>query len=96
MALASAALLAAPAVSAAEGEQRTTGVEYSDLDLTSEAGRKELDRRIDEAAREVCGVDEIRVGTRLPSREARDCYRDAKRQLDRHVAQLVQQEARGG
>ncbi|MFN3989678.1 MAG: UrcA family protein [Erythrobacter sp.] len=42
---------AAPALA----EQTSIAVPYSDLDLTSEAGRKTLDTRLARAARWVCG-----------------------------------------
>lgn len=95
-ALAGAALLAAPAVSAQERDTRTTGVTVTDLDLNTEEGREELDRRIDDAAKEVCGMGERSLGSNIATRESRQCYRDAKRQMDRHFAQLIEDQHRGG
>lgn len=90
MALATAALAITPvAASAQASEQRTTGVTYRDLDLTTEAGRAELDRRIDYAARQVCAIDEADVGTRIVTREKRACYREAREQLDQRFAQMI-------
>ena len=96
IAIAAAALALAPAVSAAETGQRTTGVTYSDLDLTTPEGVAELDRRIDTAAREVCEADRQQTGTRLRSREARDCVEMAKTQLDRHFAVIKRNANLGG
>ncbi|GAA0265965.1 hypothetical protein GCM10009127_01680 [Alteraurantiacibacter aestuarii] len=96
LALASAALFAAPAASAAERETRTTGVTHTDLDLTTEDGRAELDRRIESAAKNVCGMNERATGSNMTSREARTCYRDAKRQLDNHFAEIIDDQRRGG
>lgn len=96
IAMAGAALLAAPAISAQEGEARTTGVAYSDLDLSTEDGRDELDRRIDKAAKEVCGADEVQVGSRMASRESRRCYRNAKDQLEQHFAEVIEDQQNGG
>ncbi len=70
-------------------------VTYDDLDLSSEAGQKELDHRIDNAARKVCGLDQKDVGSLIPSREARDCYRDARKQIEKRVATLTQTKTAG-
>ncbi|HZF45332.1 MAG TPA: UrcA family protein, partial [Sphingomonadaceae bacterium] len=64
-------------------------VSYKDLDLTTEQGQKELDRRIDGAAREVCGMNEERTGTRIVSSDARKCYKEARKQLENRLAALT-------
>lgn len=93
--LAAAALAMAPAVSAADGP-RSAGVAYADLDLATPEGIAELDRRIEATARQVCGMDESTLGTRIISRESRQCYREAKRQLDQHFAKIKRDtDARG-
>jgi len=86
-----AGLLAAQPVAAASVEVR-----YDDLDLTQEEGRKELDRRIDLAAREVCEADVKSVGSRLTTREARDCIEEAKQQIEQRIAKITSQEKAGG
>lgn len=88
-ALLSAAIFATPLVASAQDGSRTTGVTYRDLDLATTEGRAELDRRIDNAARNACGMDEVVLGTRLPTSGQRRCYRDARAQLDQRFAQLV-------
>ena len=90
-----AAVLAVPAV-AAEDQPPTVGVHYSDLDLTSEAGQKQLDLRLERAARNVCGMNETRVGSRLRANHSRECYREARRHLDQEFAQLVSRKSAGG
>lgn len=50
-----AAALAATVSTAALAEPVSLTVRYSDLDLASADGQKALDRRIDQAARTVCG-----------------------------------------
>ncbi len=95
LALAGVALAAAPAT-AQQHETRTTGVSYDDLDLSSEEGRDELDRRIDRAAKEVCGMGERQTGSNMSSRESRSCYRDAKRQLNDHFAEVIRENQLGG
>lgn len=96
LALATSGVPLAPAVSAQNVESRTTGVTYSDLDLTTQEGVAELDRRIDRAAKQVCGMNDVQVGTRARTREARQCYRDAKRKLERQFARIVNDAQRGG
>lgn len=91
-----AAVLAVPVVAADEAP--SVGVRYGDLDLTSAQGQRQLDIRLERAAREVCGVDEKVVGSLLRSPESRLCYREARRNLDQQYAQLVSRKsaARGG
>lgn len=96
LALASASLATTPAAGATPDDAHTAGVSYADLDLTTKDGRDELDRRIDRAAKEACGFTEAQVGTRLRTSEQRSCYRQAKRQLDRHLARVVEDAQRGG
>jgi len=96
IALAGAALIAAPAVSAEQRETQTIGVSFDDLDLATDNGREELDRRIHNAAKEVCGMNEATTGSRITDRQTRQCYRDAKRQMDRHFAEVVEEQRRGG
>ena len=89
-----AAGLAVPA--AAADEAPSIAVRYSDLNLTSAEGQQQLDRRLERAAREVCGVDEPMIGSRLPASGSRECYREARRKLDQQFAQLVSRKAAGG
>jgi UrcA family protein len=87
--------LAVPAA-AAEDKAPTVAVRYADLDLTSEAGQRQLDMRLERAAREVCGMDETMVGSHLRSTESRTCYREARRDLDREFAELVNRKSAAG
>ena len=50
-----AASLAVPAA-AGEASKGRASVSYSDLDLDTEAGRVELGKRFEQAARDMCGV----------------------------------------
>lgn len=96
IALAAAAMLASVGVAAQERDTRTAGVVYRDLDLATVEGRAELDRRIDNAAKEACGVRERQVGSNIMTRESRECYRNAKRDLERHFAQMIDNRSRAG
>lgn len=64
LAIASAVALAfaAPAFAQSQPEERV--VTYGDLDLNSRAGADALIRRIDNAAEQVCGVNDGRTSTR--------------------------------
>jgi UrcA family protein len=84
-------LLAAQPLAAASVE-----VKYNDLDLSTEQGRKELDRRINDAAKDVCGAGEESVGSRVQSRETRDCIKQAKRQIEQSLAKITGDEKAGG
>lgn len=91
-----AAALSATAVPAIAGDKPDgrTSVSYSDLDLSSEAGRAELNKRFEQAAREMCGVSDT---TKL-SGKARYCYEQRSKQLEGRVAAILaaHDEARGG
>ena len=72
------ALKAAPALAETPSDNVETYVSYvktSDLDLASERGQRSLDRRVAQAAREVCGTasDIDLVG----QNKARECREDA-------------------
>ena len=82
-----AAVLAVPALAADEAP--SVGVRYGDLDLASASGQRQLDLRLERAVREVCGMNEKATGSHLRSQNSRECYREARRDLDRQYAELV-------
>ncbi|WP_054531364.1 UrcA family protein [Erythrobacter sp. SG61-1L] len=65
-------------------------VSFKDLDLSTEKGRKELDRRIDNAAKDVCGYNVDRTGSRVPSNDARKCYKEARKKIETRIATLTE------
>jgi UrcA family protein len=89
------ALGATPAM-AAQGQEQSVAVHYQDLDLSSPEGAKELDRRLHEAAQQVCGMNEKITGSHLPSSDARACYNDALKQLQGRFAALIGQQKQRG
>jgi len=68
------ALTATPALAQ---EATRIEVQYKDLDLTSVNGQRTLERRLDRAAREACGYDTVKTGSRLVDPSARTCYKQA-------------------
>ncbi|MXO96895.1 UrcA family protein [Erythrobacter aquimaris] len=93
----SALALAVPATASAQrAEEQSISVEYRDLNLSSPEGRKRLENRIEAAARQVCDLDETRLGSRIRSRDAQRCYVDAKKTIDAQFAAVVERHARGG
>src|SRR3546814_8029214 len=52
-------------------------VRYADLNLATVEGQKTLEQRIDRAARDACNYGQHITGTRVPSRAASTCYREA-------------------
>ena len=95
LALAAAAMLGAPAAYAATPGDAVK-VSYTDLNLSSEKGQKILERRLDKAAREVCGMDERTTGTRMIDRDSKSCYDGARSKLAREFADVVSNTRRGG
>lgn len=71
-------------------------VRYDDLNLASPAGMKRLERRIDAAARAVCGLGS--AGPTAPSEfaKSRVCMTAAKAGAAKQVAALDIAQARGG
>ena len=86
------ALMAAtvsPATAQAQEIRSSQEVHFADLDLASSKGQRQLERRITRAARQVCGMDEVYTGTRLPSRESAQCYRQALRETREQTAAAI-------
>lgn len=92
LALALSALTAVPAAA----EQASLTITHRDLDLATPEGQAKLDRRIEEAARKICGLDDVRTGTRTRSRDSIDCFRQAKAEVKQQVAAAVAAQQRGG
>ena len=89
------ALKAAPALAEAPTQEQTyvSYVKTSDLDLASESGQRALDRRLAQAAREVCGVpsDVDLVG----QNKARECRSEAIAQASSERDALLAAAKRG-
>lgn len=67
---------------------QATGValRYNDLDLSTDAGRAELDRRIDRVMRQACPAETI-TGSRIAVESARaECIAAVRRQIDVKLA----------
>ena len=85
-----AATLGAATVFAASAAAGTSvAVKYSDLDLSTRAGQQKLERRIDSAAREACGMDEVRTGRLTASTAQRQCYAQTKASVHNQVAETI-------
>ena len=87
--------LALSATPAMAGDETAMVVKYDDLNLSTKAGQEHLERRIDAAAKKVCGISQ-RTGTRLESRGARKCYNRAKSQARAAFASVIEDSRRGG
>ena len=84
---------AAPALAKSNGDMV---IKYSDLNLNSPSGQKSLERRIDKAAREFCGVDREETGTRIRANQDTQCYRQAKSLATEQMAKLLDGTRLGG
>ena len=78
-----ASVIATPAF--AEG----VSVKYSDLDLSNARDQQTLERRIDSAAREACGMDKVVTGRISQSTAQRQCYQQTKSAVGDQVAQSI-------
>ncbi|QIG54192.1 UrcA family protein [Altererythrobacter sp. BO-6] len=91
----SAAIAAGPAT-AEETQGNSKTVTYSDLDLSTKQGQKELEVRFARAAREVCEADAKRTGTRMMSTEVRRCLAEAKKSTKAAMARILSDNQLGG
>ena len=71
-------------------------VQVADLDLSTSEGRSELKTRLNQAAREVCGMADKTTGSRVASKEARKCLRETQDRMMTQFAHLLEDESRGG
>jgi UrcA family protein len=94
--LAAALAIAAATPAVAATQTSSAAVRYTDLDLSTSAGQEQLDRRIDVAARAACGLDTVRTDTRVPSQSARRCYEEARENVNRQVAELIERDKSRG
>jgi len=87
-----AAIKAAPALAESPlAETRVSMVRTADLDLNSDAGRRQLDHRLVRAAREVCGVasDADLAGSNDIRQCRADVLADARTKRDAVLAQAA-------
>lgn len=89
------AFTAAPALAGSD-DLRTQEVTFAGIDLDTVEGQRMLDQRVERAARAVCGYDELGVGTRIRSNEARDCLAKARASAKSQVAAIIEDQRRGG
>lgn len=89
------ALLTAPAL-AGTTESRSQTISVEGLDLSTPAGQRLLDQRIERAARSVCQSERTRTGTRMQSRAARDCLKIARASARKQVAAMIESRRQGG
>ena len=82
-------LFALPDAASADSVSPSISVRFADLDLATAVGQQKLERRIERAARQVCALDEVTTGTRVPSAEASACYHQALRNVRSSVASAV-------
>jgi UrcA family protein len=94
--IATVAVFSIPNAAMAQAENSSVSVTYADLNLNTPAGQRALDRRIERAARQACGVDDITTGTRIQSPQANACYRLALRDVRNRVAAMVSASSSGG
>lgn len=95
-ALALTAALPAAASSDDASQPQSRVVRYDDLNLASPAGLARLERRIDTAARVVCGVGSNRLSRPGEFAQARTCMAAAKARAANQLAALGVTAARGG
>jgi UrcA family protein len=81
---------------ATDGETKTVGITFSDLDLATPQGQKILDERIERAVREACSASSMTTGTRIQSSEHRACVAQGRAQARQQIAKIAQNPQRGG
>jgi UrcA family protein len=71
-------------------------VSFADLNLETAEGRDALEKRLDNAARQACGYDDVMTGTRVRSSHAKSCYAKARKSNNERMARIVQNVGLGG
>lgn len=94
LALIAALGLAVP--TAAETIPYNIEVSFADLNLDSAEGQARLDRRLEHAARKVCGYDRVVTGNRILSSEVNACVAKTKARAHDRVALARDGQALGG
>ena len=92
--LAIVSLGAAMATTPALAESKQVG--FNDLNLASIEGQETLERRINHAARQVCGYSELKTGTRVATPAMRSCFAKAKKSATAQMAAAVNERRLGG
>ena len=90
------ALALAATLPAAAATTESRLVRYDDLNLSNAAGIERLERRITNAARQVCGVSGNHRESVAELAETQKCIADAKASAMAQVARLDTRAARGG
>lgn len=80
----------------APASAESVSVRYHDLDLTTPEGKVKLEQRLDAAARDACGYSAARTGTRVPSRSASTCYKQAQLRSQENMATIIEGARKGG
>lgn len=75
---------------------KTVEVTAAGLDLSTVEGQRILDKRVEAAARKVCGVETVSTGSRIKSLNERACYKKALAGAKRQVASAVADRQLGG
>jgi UrcA family protein len=94
--LATVSIFSIPSAAMAQEVSDTVEVRTADLNLSTPSGQQKLERRIERAARQVCGVGEVITGTRITSPQATACYRLALRNVRDRVAAVINNSSSGG
>ncbi len=90
-----AALAAASMGLSATAHAESVEVRFADLDLTTDAGRSELAKRVDKAARRACS-DTRDTGTNIVNRAAIDaCRASVRDQVNARIARRTAAETYG-
>lgn len=71
-------------------------VAYHDLNLASVEGQETLKRRISQAAKQVCGYNDLNTGTRAATPDMRRCLAKAKASASQQMAVVIDEERLGG
>lgn len=94
------ALIALSALALATGAQAKTAaldtqqlsIRYADLNLSSPAGQKRLEMRIEVAVRDICDADYVPTGTRIKPASIDKCMETARASAKRQMAAVIQRD----
>ena len=90
------AAILSPAAYARDSAIPQGTVSFADLDLSTEAGVKALDARIDREARQICKVNDHITGSKIVPQDRLECYKKAKSSAKSQMAVHIMNAQRGG
>ena len=84
------------ALTASVAQAETRAVAHDDLNLATPEGQAALTKRVDKAARQICGYKPGKNRSLIMHLKARDCFESARARASEQVAARIEEQSLGG